>query len=179
MGGVWQAHRRWVAAVLLAHMPRGAELEDLLQDVAMQFVSGVGELRSAGALKSWLRTVAVNTARTAGRRQRVRHRARGVLADEVAVGVRGTCFVEERDGGVGGDGLGAGERAASRRALELALALPEAYREVLVLRAVRGMSYRQIADALDLPVTTVETRLVRARRMVQEAMSEEEAGGER
>lgn len=31
----WMTHRRWLAAVLLAHMPREADLEDLLQEVAL------------------------------------------------------------------------------------------------------------------------------------------------
>src|SRR5688572_6190035 len=35
---LWQENRRWVAAVILAHKPREADLEDLLQDVAMSFV---------------------------------------------------------------------------------------------------------------------------------------------
>jgi RNA polymerase sigma-70 factor (ECF subfamily) len=166
LAAVWQAHRRWVAAILLAHMPRGAELEDLLQDVAAQFVARVGELRAGGALKAWLRTVAVNTARTAGRKHRVRQRGQGVLVGlalaEQPAESEGQPVADTVDGG--------SELEASRRALEIALGLPEAYREPLVLRAVRGMSYRQIADALELPVTTVESRLVRARRMVQHAM---------
>src|SRR5437868_11690431 len=72
---LWQEHRRWVAAVLLAHKPREAELEDLLQDVAMTFVRTVSRLRDEGMLRPWLRTVAVNAARAAGRETR-RRRAR-------------------------------------------------------------------------------------------------------
>lgn len=168
MAAVWQAHRRWVAAILVAHMPRGAELEDLLQDVAAQFVARVGELRAGGALKAWLRTVAVNTARTAGRKRRVRQRGRSVLVG-MAIATQPTDAESQSAAGLGAS---ADERDASRRVLDVALSLPEAYREPLLLRAVRGMSYRQIADALELPVTTIESRLVRARRMVQQAMEQ-------
>ncbi len=42
---LWHAHRRWVAAILMAHKPREIELEDLLQDVAVSFVEGLGTLR--------------------------------------------------------------------------------------------------------------------------------------
>ena len=52
--------------------------------------------------------------------------------------------------------------------VEAAQRLQPDYREPLLLRCVRGMSYRQIADILDLPVTTIETRLARARRMIRE-----------
>jgi len=67
---VWQEHLRWVAAILLAHKPREMELDDLLQEVAAIVVAKVGELRDAGALKPWLRTVAISVARTAARRKR-------------------------------------------------------------------------------------------------------------
>ena len=55
-----------------------------------------------------------------------------------------------------------------------ALSLPLAYREPLMLRCVRAMSYQQISDVLDLPVTTIETRLARARRMLREELGEAE-----
>ena len=45
------------------------------------------------------------------------------------------------------------------------LTLPSDYREPLILRCVRGMTYQQISEILDLPVTTIETRLARARRI--------------
>ncbi len=161
---VWHAHRRWVAAVILAHKPREAEVEDLLQDVAMQLVRNAELLRDPTAIKPWLRTVAANVARTAGRRQSVRRR---VFASTEADADSTPASPDQSDDGPGG-------REEGRRALEAARALPEEYREPLLLRAVRGMSYRQIADVLGLPVTTIETRLVRARRMVREAMERDE-----
>lgn len=164
---VWHAHRRWVAAIVLAHMPREAELEDLLQEVAMRLVRHIGSLNDPAAIRPWLRTTAINVAITAGRRQKVRRRFFPRL-----VGDREE--VESHD-------EPAPERSAAReegkRALELAHALPMEYREPLLLRAVRGMSYRQIADVLGVPVTTVETRLVRARRMLRDAMEQSGAKG--
>jgi RNA polymerase sigma-70 factor (ECF subfamily) len=49
--------------------------------------------------------------------------------------------------------------------------MPAIYREPFVLRHLEDWSYRQIAETLDLPVDTVGTRLVRARRMLQETLS--------
>jgi RNA polymerase sigma-70 factor (ECF subfamily) len=64
---VWQENRRWVAAVILAHKPRETDLEDLLQDVAMTFVRTISKLRDEATFRPWLRTVAINAARAAGR----------------------------------------------------------------------------------------------------------------
>jgi RNA polymerase sigma-70 factor, ECF subfamily len=55
----------------------------------------------------------------------------------------------------------AGDRAARVRGL--VAALPEAMREIIVLREFGGLSYTQIATALSLPVGTVMSRLARAR----------------
>src|SRR5689334_20717385 len=77
---VWAQHRRWVAAVLLAHKPAGSEVDDLLQDVAMAYVRTISRLRDESALKPWLRTVAINAARAAGRQARLRQKQQVVLA---------------------------------------------------------------------------------------------------
>ena len=63
--------------------------------------------------------------------------------------------------------------AAAQRLLKQALSLPMTYREPLLLRCVRALSYQQISEVLDLPITTVETRLARARRMLREEVGEE------
>ena len=47
-------------------------------------------------------------------------------------------------------------------------ALPEAQREVMLLVAVEGMSYREASDVLDIPIGTVMSRLARARMVVGE-----------
>ncbi len=46
-------------------------------------------------------------------------------------------------------------------------ALPEAFRETLVLSDVEGMSYQEIGKILEIPVGTVKSRLFRARQMLQ------------
>ena len=72
MRELWNRHRRWVAAVLLAHMPRDAELDDLLQEVAVAVVAKISGLREEAAFKPWLRAVALSIAKTSARRRTVR-----------------------------------------------------------------------------------------------------------
>lgn len=161
---MWQAHRRWVAAILLAHKPREAELDDLLQDVAAIVVAKVGALRDEGALKPWLRTVAISVARTAARRRRPESWWRRAIGERREV-------VEDH----GAERRGAAEEG--RRLMDLAAELPEGYREPLLLKCVRGLSYRQIGELLGLPETTVETRIARGRRMLRERAEARETGG--
>src|SRR5690606_2885032 len=46
---LWLRHRGWVQSVLLAHRPRGDDVEDLLQEVAVRVVRGVGSLADEAA----------------------------------------------------------------------------------------------------------------------------------
>jgi RNA polymerase sigma-70 factor (ECF subfamily) len=58
-----------------------------------------------------------------------------------------------------------------REDLDRALAaLPEHYRVVVVLADVEGLKYSEIAEALDLPVGTVRSRLARARCALQRTL---------
>jgi RNA polymerase sigma-70 factor (ECF subfamily) len=151
---LWERHRGWVATILLAHKPRHAELEDLLQEVAMSYVSNIQSLREPGAFRPWLRTVAVNAARAAARSSERRHRVDAPISDRPMTGPTPAETFQRRD--------------EANHALDRVLSLPEAYREPLLLRAVRGMSYREIARTLNLPETTIETRISRGRRMLRE-----------
>ncbi|MEE8141776.1 MAG: sigma-70 family RNA polymerase sigma factor [Planctomycetota bacterium] len=153
---LWRAERRWVAAVLLAHMPRGADLEDLLQEVAVIFVERLESLRDPARLRGWLRSVALNVARGAGRRARFPRSLESARHFADPAPERALQRVEARE--------------EATHVLEVAASLPLPYREPLLLRAVKGLSQKRIAEILALPETTVETRLARARKMLRERL---------
>jgi RNA polymerase sigma-70 factor (ECF subfamily) len=56
----------------------------------------------------------------------------------------------------------------------LVAALPEPYREAIVLREINELSYREIADVVGVPVGTVMSRLARARCLLRTAWTAEE-----
>lgn len=64
------------------------------------------------------------------------------------------------------------ERKELQRLVHQALAeLPENYRVPMVLRYLEEFSYQEIADAMDLPLTTIETRLYRGRSLLQKRLN--------
>jgi RNA polymerase sigma-70 factor (ECF subfamily) len=54
--------------------------------------------------------------------------------------------------------------------------LPDVFREVIVLREINDLSYREIAEVIAAPVGTVMSRLARARSLLREAWIAEEKG---
>jgi RNA polymerase sigma-70 factor (ECF subfamily) len=152
---LWEQNRRWIAAVLLAHKPGFEDLEDLLQEVAVTFVSKVHTLREEAHLKAWLRTIAVNAARAAGRSGK--NRPKPALPEgDLRTAARSADQQLADD-------------EQTRRMLRRVDGLPEAYREPLLLRALHGMKSRQIGEILGIPPATVDTRVARARRMLRTA----------
>jgi RNA polymerase sigma-70 factor (ECF subfamily) len=63
--------------------------------------------------------------------------------------------------------LAEADQALVRKALD---ELPAAFREVLVLRELEGLSYKEIADVVGIPMGTVMSSLARARKRLREAL---------
>lgn len=160
---VWHANRRWIAAVLAAHAPRGADIDDLLQEVAATLVAKCRHIRDAASLRGWLRVVAVNAARMAGRSGAIERRSLRMFAGERGRQPAGMDHAAAQE---------------ARETLGLIERLPPLYAEPLMLQATQGLTQRQIAELLDVPETTVETRLARGRRMLRQLVSEREAAAE-
>ena len=69
-------------------------------------------------------------------------------------------------------------RRTARETLGAALErLPQEFREVIVLRELEGLSYKEIADVTGVPVGTVMSRLSRGRERLRRALSDLEGSG--
>ncbi len=55
---------------------------------------------------------------------------------------------------------------------EAIMNLPETYHDVIYMRFVHSLSYQEIADALGLPISTIETRIYRGKALLQKALKE-------
>jgi RNA polymerase sigma-70 factor (ECF subfamily) len=164
---LWLTHRRWAAAILMAHMPRDADLDDLLQTVAARVVEQISTLREPEAFRPWLRLIAVNEAMALGRRATRRKK----LLPQAHAAALQTHLERQHHANLHSPAPATPDplpRDEGARLLSLCTSLPEPYREPLLLRALRGMTYRQIAEVMNLPETTIETRIARARRMLRE-----------
>ncbi len=152
-------YSRSVRGVIFGVLGDADRVDDVAQQVWHGVWSRIGDLRDVRQWRPWLYRLARNAAVDAGRQQTRQKR----LAEQVAQVVPATAPTAP-------DGeLAARELQAT--VLEAIRSLPALYREPFVLRHLENWSYQRIAEAMDTPLATVETRLVRARRLLREALS--------
>jgi RNA polymerase sigma-70 factor (ECF subfamily) len=152
-------HDRWVRGVVYSTLGGATQLDDVVQHVWTTVCQQIGTLSDPARWRSWLFRLARNASIDAGQKQTRHKRAYAPLADETSV--------------AGADERPITEAIATeehQQILQAIRGLPAIYREPFVLRHMEDWSYAQIGEALDLPVDTVETRLVRARRMLRETL---------
>jgi RNA polymerase sigma-70 factor (ECF subfamily) len=139
------------------------EAEDLVQETYLRAVRAANQPAGDGNLKAWLFVIMRNAWLNV-----IRHRHNG-----------GRIFEFETDEPAAGTATDTAsnphvvylrklEREQVREAIEK---LPDAYREIVVLRDIEGFSYQEIATVLNCPAGTVMSRLGRARAKLREVLS--------
>lgn len=138
-----------------------AEAEDVAQEAFLKAYRALASFRGDSAFYTWLYRIAINTAKNALVSQRRRpvdfdldlqdpeqYERQARLKD--ADTPEGVLLTDE-----------------IRRVVEQAMEqLPEDLRTAIVLRELEGLSYEEIAEAMDCPVGTVRSRIFRAREAI-------------
>ena len=138
---------RMVHAILLGRIPR-RDVDDLVQEVFLTAYTRIRELRTPAAFGGWIATIARNRATDYMRQA---HEA-AELPDELA----------------GGDAI----ETETFAVLEIVRALPEAYRDTLLMRLVEGMSGAEIAERSGLTPASVRVNLHRGMKLLREQMEQ-------
>jgi RNA polymerase sigma factor (sigma-70 family) len=142
-----------------------ADAEDVVQDAYVRALRFFSSLRGEDA-RAWLLTIVRNT--WYGRFPR---RAGGAVMTVVDENPD-----ERADVGLDPEAQLIQQQTVEqvRGALE---ALPSDFREVLVLRELEGLSYKEIAAVVGVPIGTVMSRLARARERLQDLLAGSEVDG--
>ncbi|MDR3408807.1 MAG: sigma-70 family RNA polymerase sigma factor [Methylovirgula sp.] len=136
------------------------DAEDVVQEASMRAFAAINSYEGRGA-RAWLLSIVRNTCFTWLARNRPK--------DLVLVG--SSADLNETEAGLQEDPVLNPEadliRKANVAAIESALgALPQPYREVLVLHDINDLSYKEIAAMISIPIGTVMSRLSRARKQL-------------
>lgn len=166
LDAIVRRHDRWVRSVVYATLGRSGLVDDVTQHVWTRVCEQIGSLADPTRWRGWLYTTARNAAIDAGQKA-ARDRKRQTSADCIDL-------VGESQSDPARSVMRAEQH---RRVLNAIRGLPPIYRESFLLRHMEDWSYAQIGEALSLPVDTVETRLVRARRLLRSALADLNAQG--
>lgn len=154
-------HRR--VGRLLTRMVRNQEdIEDIVQETFIKAYRAIGNFRGDSAFYTWIYRIAINTAKnllvTQGKRpstlKEVNDDDNETFEDNAALSNIDTPESLYQTRQIG-------------EAVNQAMAeLPEELRSAIVMREIDGLSYEEIAIAMDCPIGTVRSRIFRARESI-------------
>ena len=130
--------------------------EDAAQETFIRAWSNLGSFRADASLRNWLYRIALNSATDMLRKEK-----------RILPGDMEDMQIADSQAGPEGAYL---QKERSRLVQDAISSLPEAGRAVLVLKEYEGLSYQEIADALDIPIGTVMSRMNYARRLLKEKL---------
>lgn len=160
-----RANQARVYRTLVGLTGNAEDAEDCCQAAFVKAFRGISGFAGASRFATWLTRIAINEGL-----ERLRRTHPEVSLDEAPAGEdefrpsRVAAWVEDPEG------LYA--REETRRLVRQELArLPVRYRTAVILRDIEQLSTAEAAAALDLPVATLKTRLLRGRLLMREALS--------
>jgi RNA polymerase sigma-70 factor, ECF subfamily len=152
-----------VYALLYRLTEDAEEARDLTQETFLRVFRSIDRFRGDADLKTWIYRIALNQARNRWRWWRRRRRDATVSLDSETTRDEQPLSARLRDAGMNP------EQETLMREREMALrqalrTLGRLYREVVILRDVEGLSYEEVAAALEISIGTVKSRLSRGRQ---------------
>ena len=133
------------------------DAEDVVQDASIRAFRAIRNF-AGGSARSWVLSIVRNTAYSWLRKNRP---AEVVTVEDLEAVELQQANPGDRSSGTPEAALIAKTDAEQLRAA--IAALPSPFRETLVLRDIEGLDYREIAQATEVPIGTVMSRLARAR----------------
>ena len=155
--------RRWerrIFALTYGMLGREEDARDATQETFLAAFRNLRGFRGEAKVSSWLHRIAVNQCISRQRRSKVR--SESALEDEH--GTSGDSLVSPLSNSPAHVVEGRQETAAVRRAIN---SLPVELRQIVVMKEFEELTFREIADALNLPLSTVKSRLYTAMKQLQ------------
>ena len=155
--GRWE---RRIFALAYGMLGREEEARDATQETFLAAFRNLRGFRGEAKVSSWLHRIAVNQCITRQRRAKVRGET--TLEDETLTD--DSSFSVPASGSPARDAESRQTVETVRRAVQ---ALPTELRQVIVMKEFEELTFQQIAEALDLPLSTVKSRLYTALRQLR------------
>jgi len=160
-----------IYAVLFRLTQDAEEAADLTQETFLSALKAIKKFRGEADLKTWLVRIAINESRNRFRWW-TRRRREKTFSIDAPVGENGQPFSETVPSRFANP-----EETILQRERENALTkalrnLPEVFREAVVLCDIEGLSYEEIASALEVNIGTVKSRIARGREELRKKLND-------
>ena len=166
-------YERRVYVTALALLRNDADAQDVAQEAILKAFANLRQFRGESKFSTWLIQITVNEARMRQRKQHAQLFEPLVESNDEEGTYTPRDFADWRE--IPSEAL---ERSEIRTLLAKALAsLAQKYREVFILRDVEQMSIEEAAEALNISIASVKTRLLRARLMLRDILAPDLANG--
>lgn len=156
---LFENYKSSMMGVCLRYCKSRDEAEDVLMMAFMNVFSEIQTFKSGGQIGQWIRKIVVNTAIN-NYRKNLKHYYHEDI-DEIA-----DVDNDESDNFQINDGN------STEDVIKIIQDLPEGYRMVLNLHIVEGYKHKEIAEMLDINVGTSKSQLSKAKKIIQEKLSE-------
>lgn len=154
-----------VMGVISRYVGDWAETQDVAQEAFIRAFRAIGNFRGESAFYTWLYKIAINTAKnwlvSQGRRPPTDDvQVEDALHLDAAVKLKDSSTPERE----------LMRQEIERRVFDTVAKLPEDLRTAITLREVDGLSYEEIAEAMNCPIGTVRSRIFRAREAIDDEL---------
>lgn len=148
---VWSAFNNRLERFIAHRVPDQQAAEDLLQDVYLKIHTHVDTLRDSERLQSWVYRIARNVIYDYYRSQKA--------VEEIPEDIAAPEDIDLSD-----------DVAARLGVREMINALPEEYREALILTEYEGLTQKELAQRLGISLSGAKSRVQRGRKMLRELL---------
>lgn len=160
-------YERSVYLMALSYMKNEADAEEVAQEAFVRAFRSLQSFRADSKFSTWLISITLNEARSRLRRKALVPMDSLDMPKNEEHPVSPALLRDWRE--IPSETL---ERGEVRVLLQEAIAsLPEAYRQVFLLRDVEEMNVNETAEALNISIANVKVRLHRARMMLQKKLA--------
>jgi RNA polymerase sigma-70 factor (ECF subfamily) len=154
-----------ISKLISRYVKDPVEVQDVAQEAFIKAYRALPRFRGDSAFYTWMYRIAINTAKNYLVARGRRMPSTDIEAEEA----------EQYDGADGLREFATPEHMLLRDEVEATVfsaleSLPEGLRVAITLREIEGLSYEEIAEAMDCPVGTVRSRIFRAREAIDQEL---------
>ncbi|MBF0470978.1 MAG: RNA polymerase sigma factor RpoE [Gammaproteobacteria bacterium] len=161
-----------VLGVISQYIRHSGDIHDVAQESFISAYRAIGNFRGESAFYSWLYRIAVNTSKNWIKARGCRPPGSDIdVADAIDYGMEPLTNYDTPDTLIH-------SHQVAEVIGQVMEEMPQDLRLTITMREVEGMSYQEIAEAIDIPVGTVRSRIFRAREMIDNRIRPLMEGGD-